>query len=68
MYFIIKLEGGDTIPVTINKNDPTDEEILDLFRRSIPSFSELKRYVAMNHVGDCIVYERGIIYRMSDSG
>jgi len=68
MYFWITLDNKEVIPLTIQSDDPTDEEVLELFRRSIPQFSTKKRYVATNSVGDCIIYEDGAIVRVSDSG
>jgi|APCry1669190288_1035285.scaffolds.fasta_scaffold155334_1 hypothetical protein len=67
MYFIITLNTGDTIPISLQKTDPSDEELIELFTHSIPQFHPEKRYVAMSPHGDCIVYENGTIYRMSDS-
>jgi len=67
MYFIVTLENGDTIPLSLNKDDPTDEELIQLFRHSIPAFSEKKQYAAVNHVGECIIYDGGFIYRIAIS-
>jgi hypothetical protein len=57
-----------TVLVTIPYN-MKDEDVIALFKNNISGFDGTKRYVAIHDpTGDCVIYENGVIDRVSDSG
>jgi len=60
-----------SIPCTTFPNE--DRDVLLLLQRLIKEYTTQQwqpddRYVLMNPEGDCIVYDKGFMYRMCDSG
>jgi len=46
-----------------------DTDIINLLKKHIVDFDSSKRYVAVQKItGDCVIYDNGIIDRVSDSG
>jgi hypothetical protein len=46
-----------------------DTDVITLFKNNIPNFDLTKRYVAIQDLtGDCVIYDNGVIDRVSDSG
>jgi hypothetical protein len=50
-------------------NDMKESDMMLWFMLNVPDFHPDGRYVALeDRTGDCIIYEKGIIDRVSDSG
>jgi len=50
-------------------NDMKESDMMLWFMLNVPAFNPDGRYVALeDRTGDCIIYEKGTIDRVSDSG
>ena len=50
-------------------NDMKESDMIVWFINNVPAFNPDGRYVALeDRTGDCIIYEKGVIDRVSDSG